>query len=145
MEESVQQFWDDMEKEVGEKILVRCLGQCLSGYPEIKKARWGVFFLTSSALFFKTFKENPSFLQSLVRRKRTDEEAVKELLFSIPFDAIKDAYIPKPKKFPQKLFSKPEEKTSFIYDDGTGRQEEFLYTIATEQDTFFKIFETLLP
>jgi len=145
MEESVQEFWENMEKEVGEKILVRCLGQCLSGHPDIKRERWGVFFLTAGGLFFKTFKENPGFFETLIHRKRRGEDEVKELFFCIPFHSITHADIPTPKKFPQKIFSRPDEKTSFTYDDGTGQTVEFRYTIATGQDEFFKIFSTLLP
>ncbi len=145
MEESVQEFWEEMEKDVGEKILVRCLGQCLSGHPDIKRERWGVFFLTAGGLFFKTFKENPGFFETLIRRKRSDEDEVKELFFCIPFHSITHADIPTPKKFPRKIFSRPDEKTSFTYDDGTGQTVEFRYTIATGQDEFFKIFNALLP
>lgn len=145
MEETVQEFWDDMEKEVGEQILIRCLGQCISGHPDITKERWGVFFLTGSMIYFKTFKEEPGFLNSLVRRKRKTEDESKELLLGIPLEAVVDADIPKPKKFPQKLFSRPDERASFSYDDGTGQKVQFIYTVATEQEEFYKIFETLLP
>ena len=134
-----------MESELGEKILTRCLGQCLSGHPEIKRERWGVFFLTSSSFYFKTFKENAGFLESLVRRKKPTEEEVKELFFGIPFDAIISANLPEPKRAWQKVFTRPDEKTSFIYDDGTGEKGELTYTIVTGQDEFFKIFSALLP
>ena len=134
-----------METELGEKILTRCLGQCMSGHPEIRRERWGVFFLTSSSFYFKTFKENPGFLDSLVRRKKPKEEDVNELIFGIPFEAIVSADLPKPKRTWQKIFTRPDEKTSFIYNDETGEKLELVYTIATGQDEFFKIFRALLP
>lgn len=145
MDESVQEFWDNMEKEVGEKVLVRCLGQCISGHPDIKRERWGIFFLTGSAFYFKTFKEEPGFLSALVKRKRKGEDDVKEMFFGIPFDAITGADLPKPKTFFRRLVSKPDEQVSFTYDDGTGARVDLVFTVATEQDKFFKVFETLLP
>ncbi|MBN2048843.1 MAG: hypothetical protein JW760_00240 [Spirochaetales bacterium] len=141
----MEEFWAAMEGQIGEKILIKSLGQCFSGHPDIKKERWGVFFLTGCSFYFKTFEESSGFLEGLIRRKKANPRENKELLISIPLEVIRETAFPQPKSAFQKIFSRPDEKISFRYKDAGDEETPFIFSLVTGKEEFLKIFETLLP
>lgn len=53
----VEEFWSATERELGERILVKSLGQYLGGFEGLKGPLWGIFFLTDSSLHFRHFRQ----------------------------------------------------------------------------------------
>ncbi len=53
----VEEFWNATERELGERIVVKALGQYLGGLEGLQGPLWGIFFLTDTALHFRHFKQ----------------------------------------------------------------------------------------
>jgi hypothetical protein len=47
-------FWAEIEAEIGETILIRCLAQYLAGNTDHTEEFWGLFFVTETAAYLRT-------------------------------------------------------------------------------------------
>jgi len=100
----VDKFWEEKEREIGEKVIYKCLAQYLSGYREFPGPSWGLFFFTKEAIYFQTFpKENWLSNITGARKKRKSEESL--LSFAIPWKQITQITFPPEKSRIKKFFS----------------------------------------
>lgn len=57
-EEDTAEFWQELEEEIGEKVLWYSLGELLVPFGGAAKHTVGMFFLTSKLFYFQTFPRN---------------------------------------------------------------------------------------
>ncbi len=81
-QKDVELYWRQLEESLGERILLRYLGEYSSGFPELKGPVWGLFFLTPSALSFRTFPKD-NWYESLMRSSRVPLQGQGELTIRI--------------------------------------------------------------
>lgn len=53
--EEVERYWEKVETEVGEKVLLYTLGRVYTPLPGYSSPLWGLFFLTPGSMFFRHF------------------------------------------------------------------------------------------
>ena len=115
----VDQFWKDLEDELGIPILCRVLGRVVQDYP-----LWGLFYTTSYAIYFQTF-ESENWLSSLFTgkkgRKRTENRRIE-----IPLSSLNKCEIVPKKKGLLGLFSPPALVDIAWTDDAKGEQQTLL-------------------
>lgn len=74
---SPEEFWSGVEQERGEKVVKYSLAQYLGGMEELAAPRWGLIYVTESALCFRTFPQRNWFSSILTgggARPGKDEE-----------------------------------------------------------------------
>jgi len=101
----IDKFWEEKEEEIQEKIIHRCLVQCLSGYKNLSGQFWGIFFFTKQAIYFQTFPKK-NWLSSIWQTE-TEELGEPSLNFCIPWDEITEITFPEEKSKIKKLFLGP--------------------------------------
>ncbi len=115
----VDQFWKDLEDELGTAILCRVLGRVIQDYP-----LWGLFYTTSHAIYFQTF-ESESWLSSLFTgkkgRKRTENRRIE-----IPLSSLSRFEIVQKRKGILGLFAPPALVDMAWTDDDRGEQRTLL-------------------
>jgi hypothetical protein len=93
MDERVAEFWKEFERETGETVVDRCLGEY---FPAADKGegRWGLLVLTDKSF---RFRETPSdgMILGLVRRSTLTKKAVDTIDLAIPIGEIVSVESPK--------------------------------------------------
>jgi hypothetical protein len=103
MEQSVEAFWENFEKETGEKVLMKTMSQRFASSKD--RGDWGLLVLSPSVLRFrKTPGEN--WFSSLFRASSPSVPGKSEEDLVIPFSSIASISTP-PKKFLDFLFGSP--------------------------------------
>lgn len=103
MDVSVEEFWRNYEREIGEKVIARTMAQCFASAKD--RGDWGLLVLSESALRFrKTPGEN--WFSSLFRASAPRLEDTKVENTNIPFASITSITDP-PKKLLDVLFGSP--------------------------------------
>lgn len=103
MDLSVEEFWQNYEKEIGEKVLSRTMAQCYLSAKD--RGDWGLLILSATALRFrKTPGEN--WFSSLFRAGSAKLDESKFEDSTIPFSSILEVSDP-PKKLLDMLFGSP--------------------------------------
>jgi hypothetical protein len=72
----VAEFWQELERQLGQPVLEKAFGQYVSGWPGWDVPCWGIFFLTPSSLHFRHFNQENWFGSMLTSagRRKADEE-----------------------------------------------------------------------
>ena len=99
----VEKFWTDYETSIGEKVLAKSLGQCLSGWPEYPMPLWGLAIATSGGFRFHHFPHEGWL--TAISRATTGGEPPKEKTFFIPTDVIISAELLSEKRWWKKILS----------------------------------------
>ncbi|HWR12014.1 MAG TPA: hypothetical protein VN445_09335 [Rectinemataceae bacterium] len=122
MEDSVEAFWTDFEKETGEKVLAKTMGQLFSSPKD--RGDWGLIVLSPRGIRFRrTPGEN--WFASMFRNSSPPVPAKSEEDLVIPYDSISAIKNP-PKKFLDFLFGSPFLLMVISYEkDGQGREARF--------------------
>lgn len=117
--EEVQEFWQNLEEEIGEPITVYTLGEYRQGNLDLTPPKVGLFYLTETALFFQTFPKS-NWFSAIIGGFGKKKKEEKGQTVKIPFDQIGKAYLQKP-TFMEKIFSPkmPVVVVTFIDTDGT--------------------------
>jgi hypothetical protein len=103
MEETVEAFWANFEKETGEKVLAKTMGQYFSSSKD--RGDWGLLVLSPTGLRFrKTPGEN--WFASLFKASAPLVSTRGEEDLFIPYVSIKQVVNP-PRKFLDFLFGSP--------------------------------------
>jgi len=102
----VEQYWEEKEKEIQEKIIHKCLTEYLSGYQNISGPIWGLFFFTKQALYFQTFPKK-SWYSSLIWQKENEDWSGDYFHFHLPWKDIRKIIFPRKKSIIKKIFSSP--------------------------------------
>lgn len=125
MDDSVKAFWDAFEKDTGEKVIARTMGQYLSSEPGTKPL-WGLLVLTDSSLRFRPtpgenwfagmFKNTPS---SVSNRQEDD--------IRVPLEAILDVSSPR-KSLADRIFGTSMDSFE-LRIDRAGREERLKFLL----------------
>jgi len=134
MDDTAEAFWAGFEKETGEPVLARTMGQFLASSND--RGDWGLFVLSPSGLRFrKTPGEN--WFASLFRSSSVSVHKEKEADIVIPYAAITRLAFP-PKKFLDALFGSPFLAFSVFYKEGgaerDGGESEARFAIDPKSD-----------
>ena len=100
---NVDQFWQDYEKSIGEKVLAKSLGQYMSGLTQYPHPLWGLAIATSGGFRFHHFPHE-GWLSAL-SRITSGGEAPKEKTFFIPGDSLDSIELMLEKRWWKKIFS----------------------------------------
>ena len=87
--EENNQFWEEIENDIGEKIIWSCLGENLLPIGTLKKNSVGVCFLTDAKFYFHTYPKKDFFavLAGSFRRKKKGKED-KRIEFVVPREEL---------------------------------------------------------
>jgi hypothetical protein len=125
-EQSSADFWEEYEKNTGEKVLARGLGKYISGWDEFTeknwKGLWGLLITTSCGFRFLHFPQN-SWMDALIPRK----EPPKEKSFFLPKEKIMSTEFIVEKNWLKKIFtpSPPYLVIKYTGDNGTEKKLVF--------------------
>ena len=143
----VKQFWDSIERTVGEKIVKFALGELKDGFRGLPPATVGMFFATEEGFYFHT-QPKQSWFDSVLRnvrsKKKNDEHA---LLFRVPFHAIAEVRIHAEYSFLKRLFSQNilPVTISFTNDEGENEKLTFSLMSGTGGDELIAYVQASLP
>ena len=119
------QFWQEYEKKIGEKIIGRSLGHYLSGWEEIDNAKltsiWGLIISTPRGIRFHHFPQQ-SWLKTLGR----NPEAAKERILFIPREKIISAQLMEETSWLKKLLKSSTPKLVVNYRDDADIERQLL-------------------
>lgn len=119
MEQSVEAFWENFERETGEKVLAKTMSQ---RFPSSKdRGDWGLLVLSPTGLRFrKTPGEN--WFASLFRASSPSVPGKSEEDLVIPFSSIVSISSP-PKKFLDFLFGSPFQSLKIEFTKNDARED----------------------
>ena len=98
MEEKTEteEYWEELEEELGEKVRWFCIGELLEPFCGIGKNTVGMFFLTDTYFYFQTFPRN-DFLKTLANSFRKKKKGGERIQHGVERAAIESADFQKPK------------------------------------------------
>ena len=122
---SPEDFWREYEGNTGETIIVRSLGQYVSGWDEFNSTDplWGLIIATSGGFRFHHFPQS-NWLTALARFG--SDETPKEKTIFIPSEKIISAMLYKETKWYKKIFSPGVPRLIIRYRDLAGNEKELL-------------------
>ena len=124
-DKSVDDFWQEYEKQLGEKVIARSLGRYISGWEEFDNDGltnlWGLIIVTRAGFRFHHFPQHH--WMDMFNRNR---EAAKEKIFSIPKDKIVSAELIKETNWLKKIFQPPAPHFTVNYLDESENKKKLL-------------------
>lgn len=134
MDDTAEAFWASFEKETGEPVLAKTMGQYLASAKD--RGDWGLFVLSPTGLRFRrTPGEN--WFASLFRTSSVSVPKGKEADIVIPYTAITRVSFP-PKRFLDVLFGSPFLAFCVFYREGAlagdGAEIEARFAIDPKSD-----------
>lgn len=140
MDKSAEAFWADFERETGEKVLAKTMGQIFLSKKD--KGEWGLLVLSPTGLRFRK-TPGESWFASLLRAEAKPVTRYKEDDIFIPYSSITRLARP-PKRFFDFLFGSP--FLSFIVetmeDGGAGR---YCFSVDPKNDFFSRLEKLSRP
>jgi hypothetical protein len=114
-----EEFWQDYEQRLGEKVLGYCLGHYIRGWDDYPDPLWGLSIVSSSAYRFHHFPHE-NWLAAMTRAT-TGDKAPEEKIVVIPRKNILGADFMKEPKLLKRIFFSLQPWLSVRYrkDDGT--------------------------
>ena len=129
-------FWREYEEKIGEKVLVRSLGQYISGWEEFGNAEknpiWGLVIATSGGFRFHHFPQ-VNWLSALTSFGLGNEPPKEKTIF-ISGDAILSAVLYRETKWYKKIFSSSPPRLVIHYRNEAGTEKELLLIIEHQPD-----------
>jgi hypothetical protein len=132
--DEIREFWEGVEKELGEKVLLSSLGQSLSPVEALSPPLWGLFYLSSSFLCFRHFPQENWFSALLGQRRASKNEKVTSLV--VKRSAIIRIEVLSPATWWQKLLTSRQRSVVVEYQNGQDSKTEFRFTLETKHDEF---------
>ncbi len=140
MDASVEEFWQNYEREIGEKVLSRTMAQCFVSAKD--RGDWGLLVLSASALRFrKTPGEN--WFSSLFRATPSKLDDTKVENTTIPFTSIASIANP-PKKLLDILFGSPFSQFIVNFSDVSG-EKSLRFAVDPKCDLLIKLKDCVRP
>ncbi|MDR0719776.1 MAG: hypothetical protein LBF78_09085 [Treponema sp.] len=118
------QFWQEYEKQVGEKVLAFTLGQYISGWDGEDHSLWGLIIATSGGFRFHHFPHE-GWIQALTR-VTTGGTAPKERTLFIPKEKIVHVELVLEKSLLKRIFFSVPPRFVLRYIDDTGVERLFI-------------------
>lgn len=79
---SVSEFWQEKEKELGEKKIIAGFSRYLGGHPRFLARSDGLLYLMSGSLWFENFEKGPSIFGAIF--------SFEKVIFGIPLSQIQE-------------------------------------------------------
>lgn len=138
--ESVEEFWKNTEAEIGEKVVAFTMGRCLSGCGESEEPKWGLYFVTSSTLYFRHFAQR-NWLSALMVSGLGggSKSEPREIYLSIPVSRIDSISVQRESSLLRRLFSYSPPVIFLSYRDEPGDQREMRFFVETKLETFVSV------
>jgi hypothetical protein len=137
-----EEFWSGVEQERGEKVVKYSLAQYLGGMEELAAPRWGLVYVTESALCFRTFPQRNWFSAILSgggARAGKDEE----LEFCILRSAVVETRYLKTKSLVKKIFAPEPPVVEVDCTDEYNRQTTLRLQIDPDAAEFAELLQPL--
>lgn len=133
-DEEKDQFFKELEQEMGEPIAMYTVGEIREGLPNLREPLVGLFYTTEHFFFFQTFPRKNWFINILGSFRKKKEE--KPLQIKIPLSALLSVELNKPKGFWGKLFGSPLPLLTVQYDEGDGSPMFLVFSLLTKEKEF---------
>jgi len=122
-DQSTDNFWQEYEEKIGEKVLARSLGKYVSGWEEFDSQGWvniwGLIIVSQGGLRFHHFHQY-HWIDTFNRNR----EATKEKLFFIQREQIISAQLIRESGWLKKLFTSPSPQLIINYRDKTETEKK---------------------
>lgn len=94
--EDTAEFWQELEEEIGEKVIWYSLGELLLPFGGMPKHTVGMFFLTSKLFYFQTFPRNDILrvLANSFRKKKREDGRIQK---GYPLGGLLSAELERPR------------------------------------------------
>jgi len=124
-EKNPDEFWQEYEESINEKVLARGLGRYISGWEEFDSSNWGgiwgLIIAGSKSFRFHHFPQ-----QSWLRAFSPDAGGQKEKTFFILYRDISLVKLTEEKKWWLKILRPDSPRLIINYRDGTGNSKQLL-------------------
>ncbi len=132
-----EQYWANLEREIGEKILFYTLGQSLTPMGEKQPVPiWGLFYITQTRLFFRHFPKSGKLSVFGFGGSPTVDDPE---TFSVPRDTFVRVEILAKKKWWLRLFSSSMPAVVVEYRTEGGGTAEFRFILERKHDEFLDL------
>jgi len=128
VEKSPNDFWQEYEEKIGEKVLARGMGKYISGWDEFDEKKltgiWGLVINTSGGFRFNHFPQN-SWIDVITRP--ADRDPPKEKTIFIPKENIVSSELIKETKWWKRLVNPLPPRLVIIYMDDTDNKKKLIF------------------
>ena len=135
-QKSPDDFWREYEEKTGEKVLVRCLGQYISGWDEFGDLSgnplWGLVIATSGGFRYHHFP-HVNWLTALTRFGSGGDPPQEKTIF-IPGERIISARLYSETKWYKKIFSSIPPRLLIAYRDEAGTEKTLVLNAEYKQE-----------
>ena len=135
-QKSADDFWQEYEEKIGEKVLARCLGQYISGWDEFgdltSNPLWGLIIATSGGFRFHHFPQ-VNWITALTHLGSRGDPP-KEKTFFIPGERIISADLYRETKWYRKIFSNLPPRLLICYRDESGAEKKLALNAEYQPD-----------
>jgi len=129
-ERNADDFWQEYEEKIGEKVLARSLGKYISGWEEFDSKGWnmvwGLNIVTSGGFRFHHFPQM-SWIEALTRFGGQNEP--KEKTFFVPKERIISARIISESRWWRKILSSVSPQLLIKYRDDSENERQLLMEV----------------
>jgi hypothetical protein len=101
---SPEEFWAEVERERGERVIKYSLGQYLGGWEDMMAPRWGLVYVTDSAICFRTFPQR-NWFSALMGAGGGASEKSQEMELCLPRADIHGVELRKTTSLLKKIFA----------------------------------------
>ncbi len=130
--DETKEFWENQEKEIGEKIDLYTLAEYKEGNLDIAAPKVGLLYLTSEALYFHTFPKSNWMSNLLVNLKKSKENK-ENIICRIPFTDIRKIEVKKLSWY-MKILSTQLPQLSISYASGPDETKNILIALHSKSD-----------
>lgn len=125
--EDPDNFWQEYEEQIGEKVIGRSLGQYLYGWEEFDsqgwKSIWGLMIVSSGGFRFHHFPQQHWFNSVL----NTSGKTPRDKTFFLPKEKIISAQLKAEKKWWKRIFTSSVPLLFIVYRDGAGNENRLVF------------------
>jgi len=124
-DQSTDDFWQEYEEKIGEKVLARGLGKYIAGWEEFDSKgwvnMWGLIIASPGGFRFHHFPQS-HWMDSFSRNR----EPSKEKIFVVPKEQLVSAQLLKESNWLKKIFGSPSPQLIVNYRDTAGAEKKLL-------------------
>ncbi len=127
----VQQFWANIEEQIGEAVRVFSLGELKNSFNGLPASTVGMFFVTDSAFYFHVLPKQSWFdavLKNVKSRKRQEES----LFFVVPLSSIGSVSMKRKQSLFARLLTSRLTSMTILYQNVHKEEESLSFSLISE-------------
>ncbi len=134
-------FWEQIQQDLGEQVLTRALGACVDGCRNSSRKHplWGLLFLTERALYFRHFAHKNSLSSLLIDTRLLP--AAEEVYFSIAIEHIRNVSLERNPSLLKRLFSSTPPVLTVDYLTLDTHPHTLRFFLESDPDRFLALLE----